>query len=265
MKLGSEPFFGGNAQSRGSSTDESKKGAAPDFAGLLRGVDAVTFDFFNTLVFHRDGHGRGRSVIEYLVAHGFECAPWRHEILYEVFAGYERIGAPNASPAAIRARRIALAERVFRCLEIAATDGEVEQHAEALWARLGPDCLEVYSDVAASLYALRSHGFPLAIVSNWPCGLGHFCAELGLSEYFDAILCSAEVGAAKPDPRIFAEAVARLRVDPARVLHVGDTVVDDYEGAAAAGLRSVLITRGGEPSAGDARVIRSLHELTRTP
>lgn len=230
--------------------------------GLLRGVDAVTFDFFNTLVFHRDGRGRGPTVMDYLAAHGFECAPWRHEILYEVFAGYERVGAATLPEEAQRARRITLAKRLFECLEIAASEGDAERHADALWRLLGPDSLEVYSDVAATLDALRSEGLPLAIVSNWPCGLGHFCTELGIAEYFDAILCSAEVGAAKPDPRIFAEAIARLRVDPARVLHIGDTVVDDYDGAVAAGLRAVLIARNGGLPAGGAPVIRSLAELT---
>ncbi|HEX6994534.1 MAG TPA: HAD-IA family hydrolase [Gammaproteobacteria bacterium] len=262
MKSGSEPLFGGTT-SRAPTADGPKEGANPDFARLLRGIDAVTFDFFNTLAFHREGHGRGRAVMDYLAAHGFECAPWRHEILYEIFAGYERIGAPSAPKEARRARRITLAKRLFEHLEIDAGDDEAELHADALWKLLGPDSFEVFSDVTASLGALRSEGFPLAIVSNWPCGLGHFCTELGLAEYFDAILCSAEVGAAKPDPRIFAEAVARLRVDPARVLHVGDTLVDDYDGAAAAGLRPVLIARYGEPSAGRARVIRSLGELTR--
>jgi len=233
-------------------------------SGLPRGIDAVTFDFFNTLVFHRDGRGRGPTVMEYLAAHGFESAPWRHEILYEVFAGYDRFDGPSAPEEEQRAHRIALAKRLFERLEIAAADGDAERHADALWRLLGPECLTVFSDVAASLDALRSQGLRLAIVSNWPCGLEHFCAELGLSGYFDAILCSAEVGAAKPDPRIFAEAVARLRVDPARVLHVGDTFVDDYEGAAAAGLRAVLIARNAEPPAG-APVIRSLAELTGAP
>jgi hypothetical protein len=34
-------------------------------------IQAVTLDFFETLVFHREGLGRGRLPIAYLEAHGF--------------------------------------------------------------------------------------------------------------------------------------------------------------------------------------------------
>lgn len=227
---------------------------------LLRGIDAVTFDFYCTLAFHREGAGRGPAVMEYLAAQGFECAPWRHEILYEIFEGYERVdGAAEAQ----REFRAALAVHLFERLEIDAPAGEAERHADALWGLLGPNALETFPDVSAALGALNAAGYPLAIVSNWPCGLGRFCAELGLLEHFDAVLCSGELGAAKPDSRIFAEAAARLGVDPARVLHVGDSVVDDYEGAGAAGFRTVLIDRAGGAGLRAERVIRSLDELTR--
>ena len=53
---------------------------------------------------------------------------------------------------------------------------------------------------------------------------------------FSAIVTSAEAGAAKPDPAVFRLALERLRVEPARALHVGDED-EDEEGAAAAGMR----------------------------
>lgn len=86
--------------------------------------------------------------------------------------------------------------------------------------------------------------------------------ELGLADHFATILCSAEVGAAKPDQRIFAEASARLGVDPARILHVGDSLIDDYAGAGTAGLRAVLTDRERSADGGIAHAIHGLHELT---
>jgi HAD superfamily hydrolase (TIGR01549 family) len=229
---------------------------------LLRGIDAVTFDFFNTLVFHREGHGRGAAVMRYLAAEGIECAPWRHEILYEIFDGYDRVGSPSAPPEERRRRRLAIAQRLFERLEIAASAEEVESHAAELWKLLGPEGFEVFFDVRTALEKLGAAGYRLAIISNWPKGLGHFCSELGLADYFEAILCSAEVGAAKPDDGIFVAAAARLDVDPGRILHVGDTILDDYTGASAAGFRAVLIDR--ESGAGGAveRAIHGLHQLT---
>ena len=56
----------------------------------------------------------------------------------------------------------------------------------------------------------------------------------------DGAVASAEVGAAKPDPAIFARALALAGVRAEEAWHVGDSVDADVEGALAAGLRPVL-------------------------
>jgi putative hydrolase of the HAD superfamily len=71
---------------------------------------------------------------------------------------------------------------------------------------------------------------------------------------------SAEVGAAKPDPRVFERALAVAGVDAAQALHAGDKVDYDLEGAAAAGVRGVLVQREGIPPPG-VEAIRSLRDL----
>jgi FMN phosphatase YigB (HAD superfamily) len=87
----------------------------------------------------------------------------------------------------------------------------------------------------AALVKLRRAGLELACVTNWDIGIGEQLDRAGLSRYLSAVVSSAEVGAEKPDPRVFAEAVARLGVSPARALHIGDGEADQA-GAAAAGL-----------------------------
>jgi putative hydrolase of the HAD superfamily len=49
-------------------------------------------------------------------------------------------------------------------------------------------------------------------------------------------------------------------VEPAQALQVGDKVVNDVEGAAAAGVRGVLLQRDGAPPP-DVEAIGSLREL----
>ncbi len=83
----------------------------------------------------------------------------------------------------------------------------------------------------------------MALVSNWQCGLAHFCADLGIGDLLDHVIASAEIGFAKPEPEIFHEACRRLGVPPERTLHVGDSIVDDLEGARHAGLQAVLVKR----------------------
>ena len=56
-------------------------------------------------------------------------------------------------------------------------------------------------------------------------------------------MASAEFGAAKPDPAIFARGLELAGVRPEEALHVGDSPVEDGEGARAAGIRAVLIGR----------------------
>jgi len=74
------------------------------------------------------------------------------------------------------------------------------------------------------------------------------------------VVTSAEVGAAKPSPRVFVRALAIAGVEPGDALHVGDKVDNDVEGAAAAGIRGVLLQREGDPPPG-VESIRSLQEL----
>lgn len=123
-----------------------------------------------------------------------------------------------------------------------------------------PEPWEVFPDVVPCLDALAGLGLPLVVVSNWDSRLHEILAGLGLRDRFRFVLASAEVGAEKPDPAIFQEAARRLGVAPARVLHVGDLVREDLLGARGAGLKAVLVDRGGTaPGIGPA--VRDLREV----
>jgi putative hydrolase of the HAD superfamily len=227
-----------------------------------RNVDAVTFDFYNTLVHHRQGRGRGVMLMEYLEEQGLPSDPWEHQVLYDVFAQHSADYDPNWPEESRQQYYRRFTAQLFQRLNVQAPEGAAVAHAESVWRLLGPSSLAVFPDVPDVLRLLRSAGYPLAVVSNWQCGLRHFCAELGLGDCFDAVVASAEVASQKPDPEIFVEACRRLGVPPDRTIHIGDSVVDDVEGARTAGLQAVLVLRGGdEPDIGTP-VIRGFGELT---
>jgi putative hydrolase of the HAD superfamily len=68
----------------------------------------------------------------------------------------------------------------------------------------------------------------------------------GLAPLLDGVVSSAEAGALKPDPAIFALALDLAGCEPEEALHVGDTVEEDVEGARAAGVRALLVDREGD-------------------
>lgn len=115
---------------------------------------------------------------------------------------------------------------------------------------------EVFSEVPAVLDDLQAIGLRLAVVSNWDDRLPLLLDRLGLASHFEAVICSALVGAEKPLPVIFKRAVEHLQVPAAQVLHVGDRRKDDSEGARAVGLQALLLDRSG--SSGDLQDLRPL-------
>ena len=115
---------------------------------------------------------------------------------------------------------------------------------EALYERFAmPHDWLVYDDVLPALESLQHAGLRLAVVSNWDSRLPRLLHGLGLSPWFELVLTSAAAGVSKPHPDIFHAALARLRLEPAEALHVGDSEDDDIAGAHAAGLRAVRIDR----------------------
>jgi putative hydrolase of the HAD superfamily len=69
------------------------------------------------------------------------------------------------------------------------------------------------------------------------------------------------VGFEKPDPRLFASALAKSGADAASTIHVGDLYEIDVVGARAAGLRGVLLDEAGLYEEADCPRVRSLLEL----
>ena len=80
-----------------------------------------------------------------------------------------------------------------------------------------------------------------------------------LRKYLEIVLVSREVGFNKPSPVIFEEALRKLGLPPASVLHVGDSRREDVDGARAAGIQGLELVRNG-PRVHDDQ-IASLGEL----
>ncbi len=224
----------------------------------LQQVGAVTFDFYGTLAHPRSEDGRGVNLLAYLRSLDLQPRPWDHRILYEVFASHHIDYRPDLSAAEKQRYHAALAERVFQRFGVPPARKPSPQEADAIWRILGPEAFSPYPEARAVLATVHSAGYRTAALSNWHCGLESFCDELGLTEELDDVIVSDEVGCAKPDPRLFAEACRRLGLPPAKILHVGDTWSEDVEGARAAGMPVLHLVRGDERGPDGVPTIRDL-------
>jgi putative hydrolase of the HAD superfamily len=121
---------------------------------------------------------------------------------------------------------------------------------------------EAYPDVRDALVRARRAGAWVIVVSNWDVSLADVLEQLGLAPLLDGVITSAAVGARKPDPAIFAAALALAGAHPDRCRHVGDSLTEDVAGARAAGIEPVLLDRlRAAPATGEVSVIGSLAEL----
>ena len=118
-----------------------------------------------------------------------------------------------------------------------------------------------YPEVPSTLRELRRRGFRLVVVSNWDVSLHERLDELGLAPLIDGAVASAELGVAKPDPAIFAHALALAGSAPELAWHAGDSLEADVAGARAAGVTPVLVARHGEPAPPGVPVVSSLDGL----
>ena len=124
-----------------------------------------------------------------------------------------------------------------------------------------PELWRVFPEVEGVLDRLRTRGIRLAVISNWDSRLPGILDGLGLTPRFHTVAVSSLEGIEKPSAEIFHRVAERLNVEPGRMLHVGDSPREDYEGARAAGLEAVLVDRPGLFESSPFRRISDLREI----
>lgn len=88
-----------------------------------------------------------------------------------------------------------------------------------------------------------SRRYTLAALSNGNADI----QRLGLDHLFAFHLNAEGVGAPKPQPAMFEAALQRAGLGPEQAVHIGDHAVDDVQGAAAVGMKTVWINESGAP------------------
>ncbi len=123
-----------------------------------------------------------------------------------------------------------------------------------MWTEPAPGATEVLEE-------LKGLGLRLACVSNNDGRLAAMIDSQGWGRFFDVLVDSERVGAAKPDPVIFRHALEALDMAPEEVIHVGDYYSTDVVGARRAGLEGVLYDPQRAYGVLDCTVVHDLMEI----
>lgn len=167
---------------------------------------------------------------------------------YKSFAAAESMAFPNVPANAIPHHEylwwLAVARSTFQGADALNQFGDFEAFFEGVYQHFTTaDPWTVYEDTLDSLQRWQAMGIELGVISNFDSRIYQVLDALELRSYFQSITISTEVGAAKPDPLIFAAALQKHGCASYDAWHVGDSEKDDFKGATAAGLHGVWLQR----------------------
>lgn len=246
---------GGQAELSGHATHSTAGGATlvygfamdRDRAGIA--LEAVTFDVTHTLL---ECPALGEQYASVLARHGLEVDA--RDIETAIPLVWQEL-ACSAEPARDRfashrshggGARGFWRHFVERTCELVGAGRPSPFAAAELFDRFSrADAWRIADGAPEVLAELKRRGLKLAVIANWDERLPTLLERLDLGRFFDATIVSSLVGVEKPHPRIFETALTALDVEAGRALHVGDSRLDDFEGASAAGMHALLLARGG--------------------
>jgi HAD superfamily hydrolase (TIGR01509 family) len=205
----------------------------------------VTFDVGSTLLGDSKGEERrqeSRALKHWLKDHGLRDKDDRRRVL--------AVAARSWSVSDLEDARVV--EKVADIIVASVPLQVVESERQKLEALL----IDIYEDgpyyaadgVHRVLRSLKRRGIALGVVSNRGARPGRLMTlqleTNGLMEFFDrnAVIWSDEIGARKPDPRIYLTCLRALGVPPDRAVHVGDVKAKDVAGARDLGITTVRYT-----------------------
>ena len=102
--------------------------------------------------------------------------------------------------------------------------------------------LKLRRSAKSTLKKLRKK-YKVGLISNFthPPVIYSSLKKLGIEKLFNEVLVSGAVGWRKPSTRIFVEALRRLDAEAKETIFVGDTPLEDIQGAKGVGMRTIFI------------------------
>lgn len=110
-------------------------------------------------------------------------------------------------------------------------------------------CVELPQENKRTLEYIKTQGYRMAIVSNFDYAPTAYklLDNFEITNLFEEIVISEEVGWRKPKDIIFQTAIKKLDIEPSETLFVGDNYSADVIGSKAVGMDAIWINRKNEP------------------
>ena len=119
-------------------------------------------------------------------------------------------------------------------------DNELVEDLSNGYVTISPRQTALFPNVHESLSYLKHLGYQLHIITNGFQEVQHIKLQnCQLSQYFDFILCSDEIGINKPAPEIFAHALSNTGATASDSVMIGDDYDVDVLGAIRHGLHGI--------------------------
>ena len=230
-------------------------------------IKAIFFDWFNTLAHYHPPREELES--QALKELGFNVSP--KSISYGLYLGDKHLYEENAR-LPIRQRSQEEQTKLYAGFHriilketgINATDDQVFKLMSRMFQLNASMKFVLFDDVSDTLKVLKAQGLKLGLLTNLQSEVNSMCRELGIADYLDFTVTSAEVGADKPQPPIFLKALQLAHVNAAEAIHVGDQYQNDVLGARKVGISPILLDRADYyAEITDCPRIRSLMEVSK--
>ncbi len=125
----------------------------------------------------------------------------------------------------------------------------------------------LYPEAEACLKALCGH-YHIGVIANQALGTAKRLETLGIGQYIELVVASAEEGVAKPDPEIFRRALQRAGCQAEKAVMVGDRLDNDILPAKQLGMKTIWCRQGfggllkeWDEDAQPDFIVQNLHEV----
>lgn len=209
-------------------------------------IRAVGFDLGDTLLFYRDTPMSW--VVMYPDALAAVAKSCKAEPAIEQLSRAKEILTQHNTRVVPRTHEVP-AETIFTLiLEAWAVDprNHLDAAIEAYFTFF-QQRMSAYPETVEVLQTLRAKGIPTGILTDVAYGMPRTFVQrdisgAGITDWFDVLLTSVEVGVRKPEPAGYRELAKRLNVEPKQMLYIGNEP-KDVIGAKQAGACAVFLDR----------------------